>query len=102
MSNKNVSDCLIIGVDFSEKEKDILMVMKREGSINWIVNMLEDDEAREIYDKLIGRKEKCCKTCKYYKEVKDIYNGLVKFAYCNHEKHIGDYVQPYTVCDDYK
>lgn len=38
--------------------------------------------------------KKCCETCKYH-----IYG---KNHRCNHQDHFGDYVQPYTVCDDYE
>lgn len=54
--NKSVEDCLIIGVDFSPNESDVMMVMRREGYETYIINLLKDEEAREVYNKLIGVK----------------------------------------------
>ena len=53
---KSVEDCLIIGVDFSPNDTDIMMVMRRKGDETHIINLLKDKEAREIYNKLIGVK----------------------------------------------
>ncbi len=52
--NKSVEDCLIIGVDFSLNDTDMMMVMRRKGKETHIINLLKDEEAREIYNKLIG------------------------------------------------
>lgn len=54
--NKSVEDCLIIGVDFSQNDTDMMMVMRRNGDETYIINLLKDEEAREIYNKLIGVK----------------------------------------------
>ena len=53
--NKSVEDCLIIGVDFSPNDADIMMVMRRKGNETYIINLLKDEEAVEIYNKLIGK-----------------------------------------------
>ena len=53
--NKSVEDCLIIGVDFSLYDKDYLVVFRRDGDKTYIINKFTDDEATEIYNKLIGK-----------------------------------------------
>ena len=91
--NKSVEDCLIIGVDFSPYDKGCLVVARRNGDKTYIINKLTDDEAVEIYNKLIGNVKECCKTCKHCSEV----------CYCcMHPNHRGDYVPPYTICNDYE
>ena len=50
-----VSDALSIGVDFSPNERDVLVVMRKTGDEIYVVNMLKDEEAVEIYNKLIGK-----------------------------------------------
>lgn len=52
--DKSVEDCLIIGVDFSPNDTDMMMVMRRKGDETHIINLLKNEEAREVYDKLIG------------------------------------------------
>lgn len=52
--NKSVEDCLIIGVDFAPNDTYMMMVMRRKGDETHIVNLLKDEEAREVYNKLIG------------------------------------------------
>ena len=52
--DKSISDALQIGVDFSPNDADMMMVMRRKGTDTYIVNVLEDDEAVEVYNKLIG------------------------------------------------
>lgn len=54
MKYENIEDCLVIGVDFSLNDSDMLMVMRRKGKETHIINLLKDEEAREIYNKLIG------------------------------------------------
>lgn len=54
--NKSVEDCLIIGVDFSPNDTDMMMVMRRKGDGTHIINLLKDEEAKEAYNKLIGVK----------------------------------------------
>ena len=56
MKYENIEDCLMIGIDFSQNDTDILMVMRREGKETHIINLLKDDDAREVYNKLIGVK----------------------------------------------
>lgn len=48
-------DSLRIEIDFSFEDNDVLIVMRRNGNEHYIINMLKNDEAREIYNKLIGR-----------------------------------------------
>lgn len=52
---KNIEDYLVVGVDFSLSDTDMLMVMRRKGKETHIINLLKDDEAREVYNKLIGK-----------------------------------------------
>ena len=51
-----VSDCLIIGVDFSPREDDIIVVTRRVEDKTYVLNMFKNEEARELYNKLIGVK----------------------------------------------
>ena len=53
--NKSVEDCLIVGVDFSPNDKDYIVVTRRNGDTTCVINILTDDEAIEIYNKLIGK-----------------------------------------------
>lgn len=53
---KSVEDRLIIGVDFSENDKDVLYVIKIKGNDVYVINQFENEEAREVYNKLIGVK----------------------------------------------
>ena len=50
-----VSDCLVIGVDFSPNEDDVLVVMRRVENDTYVLNQFRNEEARELYNKLIGR-----------------------------------------------
>ena len=52
--NKSVEDALYIGVDFSPNDKDMISVMRRKGNEIYVVNVLTDEEAVEVYNKLIG------------------------------------------------
>ena len=52
--NKYVEDMLYVSVDFSPNDTDMLMVMRRKGDITNIINLLKDEEAIEVYRKLIG------------------------------------------------
>ena len=52
--NKSVEDCLIISVDFTPHDTDMMMVMRRKGKETHIINLLKDEDAREVYNKLIG------------------------------------------------
>ena len=48
------SDCLTISVDFSPYDNDLLMVVRNyNGSLN-ILKVFKDEEARDLYNKLIG------------------------------------------------
>ena len=51
-----ISDFLYVGVDFAPNETDMLMVMRRKGDETHIINLLKNEEAREVYNKLIGVK----------------------------------------------
>ncbi len=48
-------DCLIVSVDFSPYDKDYMVVTRRNGDTTYVVNILTDDKAVEIYNKLIGK-----------------------------------------------
>ena len=51
---KYVNDCLIIAVDFTPFDDEILVVMRKEGNKMYAINQFRNEEAREIYNKLIG------------------------------------------------
>ena len=61
--NKSIEDCFVIGVDFSPNDTDMLMVMRRKGDETYIVNLLKDEEALDIYNKLIGKPYSICYKC---------------------------------------
>ena len=52
----DIVDSLSIGVDISSYEKDVLVVMRHryDGKID-VINVIQDEEAIEIYNKLIGK-----------------------------------------------
>ena len=50
-----ISDALSIGVDFSPNDRDVISVLRRSGDKIYVVNVLTDEEAVEIYNKLIGK-----------------------------------------------
>ena len=90
-----MEDCLIVSIDISKGDRPTLLVTRSMGEFSFaVVNQLWDDEAVETYKKLIGNVKKSCKTCKY--------SNIAGCYYCAHQKHLGDYVQPYTICDDYE
>ena len=51
--DKNISECLYIGVDFSSTDEDCLVVMRKDGDETYVVNQFRNDEALELYNKLI-------------------------------------------------
>lgn len=53
-----LSDSLLIGVDFSEKDKGVLIVGRKQlnESVE-IINAFQEEEARELYERLITKKE---------------------------------------------
>ena len=55
-SSDYISDSLLIGVDFSLNDEDVVVVMRNMNNHVYVVNMIKNEEAREIYDKLIGIK----------------------------------------------
>lgn len=52
----SISDCLYIGVDFAPNDDNTLVVMRRNGTNTYVVNQFRNDEALELYNKLIGVK----------------------------------------------
>lgn len=52
---QSIEDCLIIGVDFSLYDEDHLVVFRKDGDKIYIINKFKDNEAVEIYNKLIGK-----------------------------------------------
>lgn len=57
MENKYINDSLWIGVDISSKERPALVVTRRHRDEIYVINMITDEEAVEIYNKLIGNNE---------------------------------------------
>ena len=87
-----MEDCLVVSVDISRNDEPTMLVTRSENALSFkVINELRGDEAVETYNKLIGNVKKCCKTCKHS-------CGLC----CMHPKHLGDYIQLYTVCDEYE
>ena len=86
------NNCLVINFDPDDSS---MIITKSKDALSFeIVNELYDKEAEEVYNILIGNIKKCCENCKYH-----IYGRDHR---CNHQDHFGDYIQPYTVCDDYE
>lgn len=55
--SKNIEDCLTIGVDFDSRTNyGVVTVGRHKNGKLYIINVLENDEARELYNKLIGVK----------------------------------------------
>lgn len=53
--NKSVEDCLVIGVDFDSRTNNgVVTVGRHQNGKLYIINVLENDEALDIYNKLIG------------------------------------------------
>lgn len=59
LEEKNgVNDCLTLGIDFMpDLENGCLVVMRQRGDDIYVVNQFRNDEALELYNKLIGVKE---------------------------------------------
>lgn len=55
-----MEDCLIIGYDESEETDHIcLTVVRRVNGITYVLNQLYDEEAKQIYSKLINKEKQC-------------------------------------------
>lgn len=51
-----MEDCLVITVDISNNDRPTILVTRSDDDLSFkIVNQLWDDEAIEIYNKLIGK-----------------------------------------------
>lgn len=57
MNDKYIEDCLVIGMDVSPMENNIMTVARMQNCNIEIINMFKDDEALELYNKLIGVKD---------------------------------------------
>lgn len=72
--DKYISDCLMIGVDFSPYDYDTLMVMRHGSEKICILNGFRNEEAVDIYKELIGEKKRLnivhCGECKFWKDEK--------------------------------
>ena len=54
---KNIEDCLFIGVDFdSGTNYGVITVGRHQDGKLYIINVLENDNALDIYNKLVGVK----------------------------------------------
>ncbi len=76
MKNKDkcISDTLVISVDFSPYDNDLLIVARNDkGSLN-ILKIFKDEEARGLYEELTGEKKGLnivhCGECKFWKDEK--------------------------------
>ena len=66
-SSDYVSDSLLIGVDFSSNDEDVVVVMRfKDNNKMHVINIIRNEEAREVYNKLIGKPYSICDKCKYY------------------------------------
>lgn len=54
--SKHIEDCLVIGVDFDARTNyGVLTVGRHQDGKLYIINILENNQARELYNKLIGK-----------------------------------------------
>lgn len=56
--NKSISESVIVGVDFSEKDQGVLIVGRQKNGVMDIINAFQGKEAYELYMKLVTKKEK--------------------------------------------
>lgn len=49
------SNCLTIGIDISPKDVPYIAVMRRVGNDTFVINRFVEDEAIELYNKLVGK-----------------------------------------------
>ena len=54
---QGIQDCLTIGVDISPNDVPYIAVMRNIGNVTSVINRFVDDEAIELYNKLIGKGE---------------------------------------------
>lgn len=53
--SESIEDCLVIGVDFDSRTNyGVVTVGRHQDGKLYIINVLENDEALDIYNKLIG------------------------------------------------
>lgn len=52
---KGVEDCLIVGVDICPNDVPYVAVMRKVNNDTFVINRFIDDEAIELYNKLIGK-----------------------------------------------
>lgn len=50
----NMDDCLFIGFDKHKGDRTWLTIMRREGETTNVINIFKDEEAEELYKKLVG------------------------------------------------
>lgn len=54
--NNGINDCLTIGVDFEpDLENGCLVIMRQRGDEIYVLNQFRNEEALELYHKLIGK-----------------------------------------------
>lgn len=55
----NANECLLVGVDFSRGgDSGVLIVGRKSGADVEVINAFQGEEARQLYLKLITKKEK--------------------------------------------
>lgn len=54
--NTYINDTLFVGVDFSQNDEDVIVVSRNINNQIYVVNIIKNKEAREIYNKLTGDK----------------------------------------------
>lgn len=56
--SKSINESVIVGVNFSDKDQGVLIVGRQKNGVMDIINAFQDEEAYELYMKLVTKKEK--------------------------------------------
>lgn len=92
-----MEDKLIVVYDNCPPDVPALVVTRKDKHNITILNTFTDDEAIEMYNKLVGHNRKCG-TCKHFSKLV----GHFGHTFCKHDSHCGDIVPEYVVCDCYE
>ena len=66
MNGRNLEDVLVVAADFSSTDSDMLMVGRRKDNGDFeIVKLFTNNEAVELYNRLIGN-DCICMKCSHY------------------------------------
>lgn len=53
----HINESVVVAVDFSEKDKGVLIVGRQKKGVMQVINAFEGEEAYALYQKLITKKE---------------------------------------------